>query len=189
MKGFTLIELLIVVAISAMLSSIAVVYSSIERNQITLSVETAKIAGFILQAKNLAIATYGGETNACAYGVSFASSTYSIFAFSPSSAPPCPSAASTTAVGISAADMSPYSVNSWKVPLAGGVRMKSGGNGDDLVIILFYPPAPAALISRGGGNFLDPRIIPNITSKVYLTTTDGKASSMISVNAAGQVSF
>ena len=53
-KGFTLIELLMVVAISAMLSAMAISYSNVSKNQITLSVETAKLAQTILRAKDLA---------------------------------------------------------------------------------------------------------------------------------------
>src|SRR5205823_134766 len=98
--GFTIVELLIVVAISAMLASIAIGYSSISRNQVALSVETAKVAESIIRAKSLAIATYASIPGTCAYGVSvdIAQNRYSIFAFTPSPAkygpvPPCPNTA------------------------------------------------------------------------------------------------
>ena len=58
-NGFTLIEVLIVIAISAMLAGIAIGYSGVGRNQTALSVEETKISQFILQARTLAIATYG----------------------------------------------------------------------------------------------------------------------------------
>ena len=58
-SGFTLIEMLIVVAISAMLAAIAIGYSGVERDQTALSVEVTEISQFILQARSLAIATYG----------------------------------------------------------------------------------------------------------------------------------
>jgi prepilin-type N-terminal cleavage/methylation domain-containing protein len=200
MKGFTLIELLIVLGISALLSGIAITYTSVERNQIALSVETSKIAGFILRAKELSVVTYAQNPKTCAYGVSFdvARNTYSLFGFNPDpakyggpgSVPPCPRAASTTAAGISpSTETVQYSPDSWNISPTNGVRLRSGGNGDDLVVVLFYPPAPVTLMSRDGGTFLDSQVTPNTTSRVYLVTSDGKSSSMISVNAAGQISF
>jgi prepilin-type N-terminal cleavage/methylation domain-containing protein len=196
-KGFTLIEILIVVAISAMLSAIALGYTGVARNQIALSVETSKVAGFILRAKQLAIATYNQGSNVCAYGVSFdiADNTYSIFAFAPDPSmyagpvPACRNIASTTAVGISSSTEMLESVpGAWNVPLANGVRMRSGGQGDDLSIVLFYPPAPETFISRDGETFLNPNTT-NVTSKVHLVTADGSASTSIAVNSAGQVNF
>ncbi len=197
MKGFTLLELLIVIAISAMLSAIAITYTSIARNQVALSVETAKASQFILRAKSLAIATYNSAPGTCGYGASFniANNTYSLFAYTPDpskyngTVSPCPSVASTTALGISSGEMGQSSQSSWNVPLANGVRMESGGNGDDLALVLFSPPDPAVLISRDGQNFLDPAATQNITSKVYLITADGSASATISVSAAGQINF
>lgn len=204
-NGFTLIEILIVVAISAMLSAIAIVYSSVARNEVALSVETAKIAGFIFRAKDLTIATYNTSLGTCAYGVSFdiPGNTYSLFAYNPqnyppshSAAPPCHGSSLASTSPIYADEIGQYSENTWNVPVTQGVRMQSGGNGDDATIVLFYPPAPKTFISRegmgfGSANFLDPNTPPNtdITSKVYLSTIDGSASSIISVNGAGQVTF
>src|SRR5665213_2287500 len=84
-KAFTLIELIIVVAISALLSTLAITYSSIGRNSVSLSVEASKISQFILQAKQLSIATYTSASASCGYGVAFnmAAQTYSIFAYDP----------------------------------------------------------------------------------------------------------
>lgn len=190
MKGFTIIELLIVVAISIMLSAIAINYTGTLRNTTALSVETSKIAGFIFRAKDLTIATYAGSSNICGYGTSVnaANNTYSLFAYKPSSAkygsvPPCPSKASSTAGGISAAEMVPYSSSTWNVPLANNVQLQTGGGTDNLVTVLFYPPAPATLLSHNGSTFA------TSTFKVYLATTDGKASTTISINPQGQVSF
>ena len=56
-------------------------------------------------------------------------------------------------------------------------------NGDNLIDVLFYPPNPDTLMSNNGTKFV------TSTSKVYLVTPDGKASSTVSVNGAGQVSF
>lgn len=200
-RGFTIIELLIVIAISAMLSAIAIVYSGIARNQVALSVETAKVAQTILRAKDLAIATYATGAVSCGYGVVLNSTagTYSIFSYDPQNhppehgaTPPCPQDTVASTSPIYADEMAQYSVDTWNVLLANGVKM-DGTPGDALTVVLFYPPAPDTFISRsaagaGGQAFLDPAL-GDITSKVYLVTQDGSASSTITVNGAGQVSF
>jgi prepilin-type N-terminal cleavage/methylation domain-containing protein len=182
--GFTLIEMLIVIAISAMLSAIAIGYSSVGRNEIALSVETAKISQIILQAKSLSVATYGNASGACAYGVFFdlPAQTYSIFAYHPAGSGSCPPASSIT--GISANDMQPYTVGTWNIHVANGVVLYATST-DSLVDVLFYPPDPATLISRDGSTFMD---FPQ-TSKVYLETVGAAATQEISVSPAGQVQF
>lgn len=197
-KGFTLVEILIVVALSALLSTFALIYTSESRNQVALSVETAKIAEIILQAKELAIATYNDTPQTCGYGAVFniANDTYSIFAYTPQNhapehvvAPPCPDDTLANTSPIYGDEIQQFSQSTWNTHVAAGVKMVDGGNGDTLAVVLFYPPAPTTWISRDGTNFLDPDTNPNVVSKIYLVTTDGSASSTISVNGAGQVSF
>lgn len=199
MKGFTLLELLIVVAISAMVSSLALVYSSIGRNEIALTVETSKIAQVILQAKNLALSTYNINPQTCGFGVSFniAAQTYSIFAYTPTNhppehgiAPPCPDDSLASTSPIFADEMLEYSEGTWKIPVSQGVKLENGSAGDTLQTVLFYPPAPSIYISRqgGGGVFLN-QSVQDVTSNVYLATVDGKATAEISVNGAGQINF
>jgi prepilin-type N-terminal cleavage/methylation domain-containing protein len=197
-KGFTLIEILIVLAISAMLSAIAIVYSHEGQNQVSLSVETAKVAEGILTAKNLSIATYATTNTSCGYGalINIASNTYSVFTYEPQShppehgvAPPCPANSIASTSPIYANEMVEYSPANWQVKLASGVKFVNGGAGNNLMIVLFYPPAPTTFISRDGSTFLDPTVVPSVTSKVYLETTDGTDSSTITVNGAGEVDF
>lgn len=192
-RGFTIIEVLIVIAISTMLATIALTYTSISRNQIALSVETSKVAESILRAKNLAVATYNTSPGTCAYGVYFniPGNSYSIFAFTPDPAkyggkvPPCPSVASTTAAGLTLsganAEMQPYTQGSWNVPIGQGVKLISAS--DNIVAVIFYPPSPDTLISRDGVTYA------TSTSAVYLETVDGSRSASVSVNLAGQVNF
>lgn len=191
-RGFTLIELLIVVAISAMISSLAIVYSHTGQDQVTLSIEAAKISQMILQAKNLAISTYSGTgQTSCAYGVvfNFPAQTFSLFNYSPPLTPAgrCPTAASTTAVV--ADSMKEYAASSWQVPVSQGVVMKSSAPGNDvLTMALFYPPLPVTLISRDTA-FPVTFLSPGQVSKVYLETTNGSASAQVSVSPGGQVDF
>lgn len=210
MKGFTLIELLVVVAISAMLAAIAVVYTGIARNEAALAVESAQAAGFIFRAKELALATYATPTqpNApriCGYGASFsiAGNDYSIFAYEPdptkypgiplsgSTLQHCPSVASTTAAGIASGEMAETVPSAWQIPVAEGVKLVSGGAGDDLAVVLFIPPDPATLVARSSdaSAFLDPKTTVNTISRVYLENAANGARAAITVNGAGEVNF
>jgi len=190
-RAFTLIETLIVIAISAMLAAIAVGYSSVSRNEVSLSVEAAEVSQMVLEAKSLAIATYGNAAGACGYGVSFdySNQTYSLFTYVPQGFPSCPSAASTTE--IAPGDMQEYTGGTSKVAIANGVVLSPGSSNDGVAVALFYPPAPQTFIARNGdfdsnsGEYT----FTNENSNIYLETVDGSASTAISVSSAGQVSF
>ncbi len=182
-QGFTLIEILVVIAISAMLATIALGYSRTAQNEVALSVETAKMAQTILRAKDLALAAYANVPGTCGYGVLLnpAANTYSLFAYTPGGAPPCPGApaAFPQPCGVVC---SAVSQATWQTPLQNGVTMAS--RADSATVVVFYPPAPTTYISRdNGATFM------NATSKIYLATADGKASTTVAVNPAGQVSF
>ncbi len=69
------------------------------------------------------------------------------------------------------------------MPLANGVAMQTGNA--NAVVVIFYPPAPATLLSQNGSTFLS----PPATSNVYLTIPGGSLSTMISINPAGQVNW
>ncbi len=208
-KGFTLIEILIVLAITAVLSSLAIVYTHVGQNQISLSIEESKIAQLILEAKELSIATYGSNSATCAYGVAFhydavsaASSTYSLFAYNAAvtstqynNRPICPSLASTSAAIVQTA-VQPYQSESWQVHTAQGVALINGSStaSDTIQDILFYPPDPCTLISTDGKTFQSncnniPYDNPPPPAYVYLSTTDGSMARTITVNPAGQVSL
>lgn len=201
-KGFTLIEILIIVAISAMLSAIAIVYTSIGRSEVALTVASSQVAQVILRAKELSLATYRVAPGTCGYGVllDIANNSYSLFAFTPQAAdhpevygaiPPCPSVAATTAAGIaiaaSPAEIALSTNGTWEVSLGPQVKLQDGGNGDTLAIIMFYPPDPTVFVTQypATSTFLS----PPVTSKVYLVTADGAVSTTVSVNAAGGVTF
>lgn len=187
--AFTLVEMLVVIGITMLLSSIAIGYSKIGQNEVALTVETSKVAELILQAKELSINTYGlteSGAKACAFGVHFdvAAQTYSLFAYT-SSAARCPSIASTTASTFSYADpgtVQAYQPGSWNIPIAQGVQMDSADFSD----VLFYPPVPITLINPNAGDQFAPA---PVVSTIHLSTTDGRNSSVITINHEGQVSF
>lgn len=70
-SGFTLIEMLVVVSITALLSSVLIIYSRIGERQILLLREQAKIVNMILKSKSLALQTYVTGEKVCGYGVHF----------------------------------------------------------------------------------------------------------------------
>jgi len=202
-KGFTLIEILIVVAITAVLSALAIVYSHVGQNQIALSIEESKVAQLILEAKELSIATYSQNDTTCGYGVSFdfAASSYSLFEYDSATTtvagtrPTCPSIASTSAA-IDSSAIREYQAGSWQVPTAQGVVLVSpavSGATTTIQDIMFYPPNPCTLVSTDGSSFqsvCDPGgANPPAEAEVILSTSDGSLTRTITVNPAGQVSL
>jgi prepilin-type N-terminal cleavage/methylation domain-containing protein len=185
-SAFTLIELMIVIAISALLSALAITFSSVGRNEVALSVETSKISGFILQAKELSIATYSASSPICGYGFTLDANTqtYSIFAYSPVVVPPCPALGSITT--ITSDQEKEYTPGTWQIHVSNGVVIQPAAESpDSLVTVLFYPPDPAVLLSNDGITFENPAT----TLNVYLKTVDGQNSATIGVNPEGQVDF
>lgn len=204
-KGFTLIEILIVLAITAVLSGLAIVYTHVGQNQISLSIEESKVAQLILEAKELSIATYSSNSDTCAYGVAFdyTSSTYSLFAYNAAATSSeydnravCPSLASTS-VAFQPAAVSEYQSGSWQVHTAQGVQLVDGGTPSDTIqYVLFYPPDPCTMIGLVNGptgvlqsNCSSLAGAPPSAAYVYLSTVDGSASRMVTINPAGQVSL
>jgi prepilin-type N-terminal cleavage/methylation domain-containing protein len=194
-RAFTIIELLIVLAISALFSTLAIVYSSVGRNAVALTVEESKISQFILQAKQLSITTYGaGDSISCGFGVTFnlaaTPQTYSIFSYDPSSSPPCPPVDAIST--ISSGEEKQYTGGTWQVPVSQGVVLKSQDHDDGLVTILFYPPDPTVFLLRNGDTddtFGSDTGIPPSSATVYLETVDAANSNSFSVNSEGQISF
>jgi prepilin-type N-terminal cleavage/methylation domain-containing protein len=192
-QAFTLIEILIVVAISTLFSTLAIIYSGKTRNSVALTVEEAKISQLILQAKQLSIATYNAAgSTSCGFGVSFnfaaKPQTYSIFSYDPNGSPPCPSSAAVatnlTTKGIKQDEEQPYTGSAWNIPVTQGVTLSNNAN-DSLAAILFYPPDPTTFLSHDGQIF--PAALGS--QKIYLSTVDGDSSVTLTVDAEGQVNF
>lgn len=185
-NGFTLIEMLIVIAISAMLMSIAVTYSGAERDQIALSVEETKMSQFLLQTRALALATYNNTNSTgrtCGYGMLFdpAQNTYSIFAYTPQAVQACPSEKdlSWSSVG-NGNNQSIYTQETWQVQPGSGITFTTSGGSP--AIVLFYPPNPDTFIFNSQGQQL-----PQLS--IDLTGAGGESAPQIIIDQAGQVNF
>lgn len=183
-KAFTLVEILIVIAISALLSTIVIAYSSLSKNEVSVSIEEAKISQFLFQAKTLAMATYAVSSSTCGYGVYFdyTAGTYSIFAYTPNFSS-CPDASTVSSSTISTSDIQKYTDSTWNVHLTKGVQFQQ--NADSASIILFYPPNPTTLISLNGYSFAN-----GASSSIYLFPAGNSLYvNHISVNSSGQITM
>ncbi len=179
-RGFSLIELLVVVTISAVISSLAIVYSKISQRQIALYVETQKIGEVILRAKALTLATYNDPTPpSCGYGfdIDYTTRTYTLFGYNPMPPPP----------GCNIATIDPAS----KFPIVQTEVLNRDivfdtSAADTLYSVLFTPPEPRIFISNNiSGAVTD----PPISSSVHLKTLDGSTHADVTVSPAGQVEF
>jgi len=198
--AFTLVEMLVVIGITTIVSVAAIVYSTAGQNEVALTVETAKIAQLVLQARELALDTYRGTNSACAYGVHFdlSGQTYSLFAYTPGT-PRCPAvetvASSILDVSKAGGVVSAYAPSSWQLPVANGVMLIRPGDVNIpsacvnvMTDVLFYPPAPATLVALAGNGEQFSSPAPP-ASTICLRTDDGKNTAVITVTPAGQVSF
>lgn len=83
-EGFTLIETLIVIAVTAILSTIFIAYSNSSNGQLPLYTSQAQVIGVLQHAKSLALDKYTtgpGGTTTCAFGVNFSTSTGAYFIY------------------------------------------------------------------------------------------------------------
>ncbi len=182
-NGFTLIELIVVVSITAMLSSFAILYSKIGQRQITLYIEQQKIAELILRAKSLSFSTYFQPGRTCGYGlhIDYGLRRYSIFSYLPPGPVGNPQCDTIAAAQILPSNVQTFSdLNTLDTNLA----FRSPSPADALSYVLFVPPNPTTILSANPGGILS--VNP---AKIYLQTKDGGGAVVITVSQAGQVDF
>ena len=189
-SGFTLVEILIVVVITAIISSFAIVYSQQGERQISLYVEEQKIVAYIDRARSLTVGLYNqGDPSSqplCGYGVQInyanGKETYSIFGYQHPSGPASPkicegvNAIDTSLITTDKTAVSQSDVN---VPVDPNVQL-DGSPSDALQYVVFIAPAPRTIITTNGGGG---------PGSVHLKTPDGKSTVTITVSSAGQVDF
>jgi len=196
-RAFTLIELLVVVTISAFLAALAILYSSVGRNEVALSVQAAAIAQTVGRARAFSVATYANAsvTGVCAYGVGFdtVAQQYMIVAYHrPSGAAHCPDMATVKAAGVSAGDISPVDAASLFKFQSGVKMVVPGGSMNSLSLVLFYPPDPAVFLSANAclpGDSTCTYDFFDGSGAVNLATVDGAASTIVQVGPTGQITW
>jgi len=179
-RGTSLIEILVVVAISVMLSSLAITYSKLGQRQISLYVETQKIGEMVFRAKTLALATYNDPgTPSCGYGfdIDYTTRLYSLFRYNPSPVPP----------NCSIANINP----DFRYPIAQTEILNrdvvfDASKEDTLYSVLFVPPEPRVFMSNSSSGLIS---APPVPFTIYLKTLDGSARAAVTVSPAGQVEF
>lgn len=177
-SGFTLIEVLVVLTITIMLSAFLIVYGSGSRQQISLSVEAAKITQVIMRAKSLAVSTFNSPVLPCGYGVHFDYSTgaYNIFQYQETST--------------SCAGLNPGFLMSSFPPrqiiqqfqVDPNVRLIAGSK--QVEDILFIPPNPRVIIWDGGSY-----LAASDDGLIRIGAKTGTGEIDVRVDVAGQVTF
>ncbi len=176
-SGFTLVELLVTVGVTALLASYMVLYGSVSRQQVALSIETAKLAQVISRAKSLSISTFsGGPASLCGYGVHFdyGSQQYSLGNYELE--PDCYSVYRGEVPGLGA-----YSpLETYNMTPEVSIRNASSNSMTD---VIFIPPDPKVVTNIEGV------VSSRAAGAVYLRTADGLVQKIVNVNASGQITF
>ncbi len=187
LAGFTILEILVVLGITVMLIGMTLVYRQVTQRQVTLYVEVQKLAGVILRAKSLAVATQSGGASVpagfkiCGYGVKvdYTANAYSLFSYRIPVAESCNNiVAIITTENDRVGEISLYALDS-------GVQFDNVQQ-DSISAIVFVPPEPKTLISLVGSR----GALSSDPGRFYLKTRgDEPLAFQISVNAFGQVNF
>lgn len=183
-SGFTLVEVMVVLAVTTMLSALILVYNASTRETLRLFTEKARVAQVVLRAKSLALSTYTtpGDTP-CGYGVRFdrQAGSYALVAYRPAN---CRERSSV--------DTDPENFETVELSQFTLAPSLSFGTADDEVdggenqasYVLFIPPDPTVLVARTSGELVDRGV-----GRIDLHIKGRDANAIVSVNAAGQVTY
>lgn len=182
-----MIELIIVIGITALLTSLVLLYGSSSRAQIALNVEKVKIVQVLSKAKALAISAYAGQNASCGYGVRFSDpSHYEIFRYNPASCSNIAALDLASGGAYAPVPTAVYTLHPSLIfdpgppnPLPGSERLDA---------VLFVPPDPKTLLWNGGSQ-LGMGTVQLNSGTVYLKTKDGSASASVTVSAGGQITY
>lgn len=170
---------MVVVTVTAMLSGLILVYNASTRDTLRLFTEKARVAQLMLRSKSLALSTYSQTNTPCGYGVRFnrsaATPGYQMVAYRPTSC------ADRTRVDIDEDAFEVVELSAFTLPMS---LEYSPGEASDAAYVLFIPPDPIVLVARSDGS-----LIQNGVGEVDLKIKGRDTSAMVTVNAAGQVTF
>ncbi len=175
-KGFTLVELLVTVGVTALLASYMILYGSVSRQQVSLSVETAKLAQVVSRAKSLSISTFNSENALCGYGVFFDYVDQKYYLRSYELKPDCESALRGDPVQLGVT----YTLEAYSLVPEVSIRNASSNS---LTDVIFIPPDPKTVTN------IDGIVSSRASGAVYLRTADGQLQRVINVNSSGQITF
>lgn len=177
--GFTLVEIMVVLAVTAMLSSLILVYNASTRETLRLFTEKARVAQLVLRAKSLAISTYT-ETGVtpCGYGLRFnrVTGSYALVAYRPAS---CRDRSR-----VDTSDDAYEVVQATTFELPSTIEFEDRGDAKDVSYIIFIPPDPAVLIARDDGSLVEDGL-----GRVAMRIKGRETDAIVTINAAGQVTF
>lgn len=182
-SGFTLVEVMVVMAVTALLSGLILVYNASTRETLRLFTEKARVAQLVFRAKSLALSTYvdGGQER-CGYGVRFdrAAGTYALVSYAP------PSCADRSQVRTNPEYFESVQLSSFTLPttLEFRDRADAGTGAGALSYVLFIPPDPTVLLARDDGS-----LITAGDGEIRIGIKDRETDAIVSVNGAGQVTF
>lgn len=170
-RGTSLVEVLIAIAVTAILSGIVIVYGAASRRQVTLYVDTVRLAETILRAKSQSVLTYyNPAASTCGYGVRIlpAERAYALFRYAAGEGGTCE-----TIPGVGDENY----VQIEKIALQRDVGIAA--TVDD---ILFVPPDPKTYLWNGGAR------VPG-GGEVRLSVNGGAAERVVAISTGGQVTY
>lgn len=176
---------MVVLAVTALLSGLILVYNSSTRETLRLFTEKAQMAQLILRAKALALSTYSDSDTPCGYGVRFVPESrreqarYELVEYRPLD---CSDRARVDT------DPSSFEVSQLSTfPLPATLEFAFGNSNSplaDAAYVIFIPPDPIVLVARADGTLIETGV-----GKVELKIKGREASAIVTINAAGQVTF
>ncbi len=178
-RGFTLVELIVVLGITVLLASFAIVYSRQSGTQIALYIEAQKMAELVFRAKSLALTAYRDPSlgNICGFGfaIDYTKSPSEYFLFSYRSSGGCGGIVDIDTTRIDTFLGERYALNP-------GLVLQSSGS--PLYYVLFIPPNPTTIVS----NSADGSHSTIGRGDIVLRAVNG-AGMTITISSGGQINF
>lgn len=184
--GFTLVEVMVVMAVTAMLSALILVYNASTRETLRLFTEKARVAQLILRAKSLALSTYSENDTPCGYGVRFQheEARYALVAYR------LASCTDRSRVDVDEEAFETVQLSSFDLPATlefvtdGSSPTDTADRVEEASYVMFIPPDPLVMVAREDGT-----LIENGLGKIELRVKGRPTNAIVTVNASGQVTF